>query len=211
MAEMPDLSGVPLRLTRHVYEYYQFQGYDTNDCGPTSVAIAANALLGRQVLEGPIVAEEMSHVAFEWKPLPHLVVPRIPNWATFPWGIAHYLRKQGFRARWRPFGTLERLERNLRADLLTMVIVGEPWKWTKDDPDQSRRGRWVYDGWAHVKILYGQLPGHRLYFVDPGWNAETRTDPLERFGIFSQEEDEFLREWRNLLRIFIEVGESPRA
>ncbi len=200
MAVSPDLSSVHLHLSRPVYRYHQYQGY-TNDCGPTSIAIAVNAFLGERVLEGPVVAEEMSHVAFEWKPFPHLVVPRIPNWATFPWGIVYYLRKQGFRARWRLFGTLERLERNLRADRLTMVIIGEPWRWEK----------WTYTGWAHVKVLFGQLPGQRLLFVDPGYSRSSDHDRLEHHGLFWQDQDEFLRQWRNLLRIFIEVEEDPEG
>jgi hypothetical protein len=174
------------------------------------VAIAVNAFLESRELEGQTVAKEMSRVAFEWKPLPHLVVPRIPNWATFPWGIAHYLRKKGFRARWHLFGTLERLENNLRADRLTMVVLGEPWQWKKVAQDAFWPWkRWAYRGWAHVKILFGQLPGHRLFFVDPGYATSSNVDPLSGFGLFSQTEEEFLRQWRNLLRIFIEVEESP--
>ena len=205
MAVTPDLSSVPLHLNRPVYHYHQYQG-DTNDCGPTSVAIAVNALLGRRVLEGPVVAGEMSRVAFAWKPLPHLVVPRIPEWATFPWGITYYLRKHGFRARWRPFGTMERLERNLRADRLTMVMMGEPWKWRKVPEGEVRPWRrWAYNGWAHVKILFGRVPGRGFFFVDPGYARSRDRESVEHHGLFWQEEDEFLRQWRSLLRIFIEV------
>jgi len=208
MAVTPDLSGVPLRLTRPVYRYHQYQGY-TNDCGPTSVAMAVNALLGRRELEGPVVAEEMSRVAFEWKPFPHLVVPRIPKWATFPWGIAHYLRKKGFRARWGPFGTLERLERNLRADRLTMVVMGEPWQWKRAAADALWPWKkWTYTGWAHVKILFGRLPGRGFLFVDPGYQRSTRAHELEHHGLFYQDEETFLRQWRNLLRIYVEVEEG---
>jgi hypothetical protein len=197
MAVTPDLSGVDLRLSRPVYRYHQYQG-DTNDCGPTSVAIAVNAMLGRAELEGPTVAEEMSHLAFQWTPVPHPVVQRIPKWATFPWGIVYYLRKRGFRARWHPFGTLKRLERNLSADRLTMVMMGEPWRWEKDG----------YTGWAHVKILFGQLPGRGFLFVDPGFPRSANADRLEHYGLFWQDEETFLRQWRNLLRIFIEVEED---
>jgi len=194
MAVSPDLSGVQRHLIKPVYRYHQYQA-DTNDCGPTSVAIAVNALLDQQALRGPVVAEEMSRVAFEWRPLPHLVVQRIPNWATFPWGIVRYVRKQGFRARWRPFGTLERLEQNLRRDRLTMVMTGEPWRW--------ERGH--YTGWAHIKILFGWLPGRGFLFVDPGFPRSEKVNRLEHHGLFWQDQQTFLRQWRNLLRIFIEV------
>lgn len=199
MARALNLSGVPLRLTRPVYRYHEYQGR-TNDCGPMSVAIAVNALLGQRALEGAAVAKEMGRVIFEWRPLPHMVVPRIRNWATFPWGIVHYLQKKGFRARWRPFGSLERLDRNLRADRMTMVVLGEPWRWEN----------WAYSGWAHVKILFGHVPGRGLLFVDPGAARSPKTDRLEHHGLFWQDEDTFMRQWRNLLRIFIEVEDWGR-
>lgn len=197
MKMTPDLSGLPMRLSRPVFHYHQYQG-DTNDCGPTSVAIAVNALRGESRLEGALVAQEMSRLGVEWKPFPHIVLPRIPHWATFPWGIVYYLRKQGFRARWRPFGTLKRLERNLRSDLMTMVMVGEPWRWNGLS----------YTGWAHVKILFGRLPGRGMLFVDPGFPRSMKSDRLEFHGLFWQREDEFLQQWRNLLRIVIEVEEG---
>lgn len=209
MAVTPDLSGVSLRLSKPVYRYHQYQGY-TNDCGPTSVAITVNTLLGDRVLEGPDVAKEMSRLAFAWRPFPHIVVPRIPRWATFPWGIVYYLRKRGFRARWRPFGTLERLERNLRADRLTMVILGEPWRWSRVQTDALWPWkRWAYTGWAHVKILFGQLPGRGFLFVDPGYARAFNAERLEYHGLFWQNEETFMRQWRNLLRILIEVEDVP--
>jgi hypothetical protein len=193
MAESPDLSGVALYLSRPVYRHHQYQGH-TNDCGPTSLAIAANALLGRDLFQGSVVAREMSRVAFEWRPFPHLVVQRISNWATFPWGIVHYMRKHDFPARWRPFGTVERLQRNLLANQLTMVVVGEPFRWEKGK----------YAGWAHVKILFGHTPGRGFLFVDPGHGRID--DPWKRHGLFWQAEEEFLRQWRSLFRTYIEVG-----
>ena len=194
MKVTPDLSGVSMRLSKPVFHYHQYQGR-TNDCGPTSVAIAVNAMEGRPLLEGTEVAREMSRLGFEWKPFPRFVLPRIPNWATFPWGIVYYLRKRGLQARWRPFGTLERLDRNLRSDRMTMVMVGEPWRW----------GGVSYAGWAHVKILFGRLPGRGLLFVDPGFRRSMKPDRLEFHGLFWQEEGEFLRQWRNLLRIYVET------
>jgi hypothetical protein len=193
MAKLPDLSTVTYHLSRPVYRYHQYQGL-TNDCGPTSLAIAANALWEREELNGPDVAEAMSHVAFEWRPFPHLVVPRVPNWATFPWGIVYYLRKHDLPARWGLFGTVDRLRRNLLANRVTIVVIGEPLRWQ----------RWEYRGWAHVKILFGYTPGQGFLFVDPGYS---RLDlPWKRHGLFWQGEDEFRRQWRNMLRIYIEVG-----
>ncbi len=200
MAVAPDLSRVPLRLSRPIYRYHEYQG-NTNDCGPTSLAIAVNALLDSRTLAGTVVAQEMNRVRLEWRPLPRPVVSRIPNWATFPWGMVHFLGKWGFHARWRPFGTLEKLEQNLRADRMTMVMVGEPWRWQG----------WSYDGWAHVKILFGRLPGRGYLFVDPGFPRSPRPDRLEHHGLFWQAEEEFVRQWRNLMRLYVEVDAEPHA
>lgn len=193
MAESPDLSDVVLYLSRPIYHYHQYQGL-SNNCGPTSLAIAANALMGQEVFQGHTVAKEMNHVAFTWRPVPHVVVQRIPNWVTFPWGIVYYLREHAFPARWGLFGTVERLQRNLLTDRLTIVALGEPFRWKK--------GR--YAGWAHLKVLFGHTPGRGFLFVDPGHN---RTDaPWKRHGLFWQGEETFVRQWRNLFRAYIEVG-----
>jgi hypothetical protein len=180
-------------LARPVYRFHQYQGL-TNDCGPTSLAIAANTLLQKEQFAGPDVAEQMSRLRFEWRPFPHLVVSRIPGWATFPWGIVYTLRKHGFRARWRPFGSLERLRQNLLANLITIVVIGEPLHWRK----------WRYAGWGHVKVLFGHTPGRGFLFVDPGYPRRP-ADPWAAHGLFWQGEEEFWKQWRNLFQIYIEV------
>ena len=194
MARSLDLSGVAYHLGRPAYRYYQYQGA-TNDCGPASLAIAANTLLGSQRFCGPVVAKQMSRPTFEWRPVPHISVPRIPGWITFPWGMVHYLRKRGLPARWRVLGTVERLRQNLLADRITLVVLGEPLRWRK----------WRYAGWAHIKVLYGYTPGQGFLFVDPG-NPIIGDDPWGAHGLFWQAEEAFRRQWRNLLCITIEVG-----
>ncbi|MGD2146635.1 MAG: C39 family peptidase [Anaerolineae bacterium] len=194
MAEPLDLSGVTYRLGRPVYRYHQYQG-TTNDCGPTSLAIAANTLLGGERLHGPEVAKQMSRPSFEWRPVPHISLRRIPGWITFPWGIASYLRNRGLPARWHAFGTVDRLRQNLLRDRITLVAVGEPLRWRK----------WRYAGWAHIKVLYGYTPGEGFLFVDPG-SPVRDNDPWAAHGLFWQGEEAFHRQWRNLLRIYIEAG-----
>lgn len=196
MAETPDLNAITFHLRTPVYRYHQHQG-NTNDCGPTSLAIAANALLGEERFQGPRVAEEMNDPAFEVRPFPHFVVRRVRNWATFPWGIVHYLRQQDIPARWSPLGTANRLRRNLLADRITIVMIGEPLRWKR------RR----YAGWGHAKVLFGYAPGRGLLFVDPAYQRRPdEPDSWERHGLFWQEEKEFLRQWRGLGRIYIEIG-----
>jgi hypothetical protein len=193
MSTLPDLVSVPLRLPTPVYDYHQYQGH-SNDCGATSLAIAANALLGETRFDGDRVAQEMN----EWKKsFPGLFLPRIRGWATFPWGIVQYLRMVHVRARWRPFGTVERLRRNLHAGRMTLVAIGEPLRW------QDRH----YAGWAHFKVLFGYNPQRGFLFVDPGYDPTNYAfGSLERQGLFWQAEGEFKRQWRNLLGIYIEVG-----
>lgn len=196
MTETPDLTAVPFHLRTPVYRYHQLQE-KPNDCGPTSLAIAANAFLGEERFQGSTVAQEMNHPAFEVRPFPHFVLRRFRNWATFPWGIVHYLRRNGIPSDWSRRGTEDRLRSNLRNDRITIVILGEPWRWRK----------WRYRGWSHAKILFGYTPRQGFLFVDPG-RARRPDDSgsWAQYALFWQPEREFLRQWRNTLRIFIEVG-----
>ncbi len=194
---MPDIQIIPYRMSLPVNEYHQYQGQESSDCGPTSLAIAANALLGEERFLKDQVSAEMNHPGFRVWPFPHFIVRRIHNWATFPWGIVHYLREHGFRARWAPFGTAGKLQRNLVENQVTLVFVGEPWRW-KD------RG---YDGWAHVKVLFGVQPGKGYVFVDPGYRKRPE-DPESwaALGLFWEGEEDFLNSWRGLFSIYVEVG-----
>jgi hypothetical protein len=196
MNDMPDLSAVTYHLDTPVFRYHQHQG-DTNDCGPTSLAIAANALLDEERFYGPTVAEEMNAPAFEVRPFPHFVVRRVRNWATFPWGIVHYLRQNDIPARWSILGSVDRLRDNLVSNRITIVILGELWCWEK------RR----YAGWAHAKVLLGYTPGQEFFFVDPAYACSRKESTLEHHGIFGQAEQDFQRQWRNILKIYIEVGQ----
>jgi len=195
MRATPDLSGVPFRLRKPVYQYHQYQGV-TNDCGPTCLAIAANAVRGREELEAVRVAQEMNRLGLAWRAFPYLAVSRIPNWATFPWGIVHTLRKRGIPARWRPFGTVERLRKNLLEDQVTIVMVGEPLRW-----DGGR-----YRGWAHAKVVFGHVAERGFVFVDPAVRRSSDPNRLEYHGLTWQGLEEFVRQWRNLCRVYVEVG-----
>lgn len=195
MARVPDLTGVAVRLRKPVYRYHQFQG-PTNDCGPTSLVIAVNALAGVGELEGAVMAREMNRFRLAWRAFPYIGLSRIPGWATFPWGIVHQLRERGVRGRWGPFGTVDRLLRNLSEDRITIVAVGEPFRWEK--------GR--YRGWAHLKVVYGYGAGRGFLFVDPAMRPTGSPDAMEYHGLSWQGESEFLRQWANVLRVYIEVG-----
>jgi hypothetical protein len=191
------LDGIPHRLRIPVYQYHQYQGR-TNDCGPTSLAIAANALRQAVQFDGDEVAEILNRPVFRWTPLPHIVIRRIRNWATFPWGIVQYLREEDIPARWRMGVKIGQLVHNLHTDLITLVIVGQPWRVRK----------WRYVGWAHVKVLYGYAPDRGYLFVDPAYARDPEApDPWRRYGLVWQSEQEFLDQWGNMGRIVIEVGD----
>ncbi|MBS3751737.1 MAG: C39 family peptidase [Anaerolineales bacterium] len=194
---MADIQTIPYRMEIPLHDYHQYQGEKTNDCGPTSLAIAANALLGEERFEKDQVAQEMNQPGFKVWPFPHFMVRRIQNWATFPWGIVHYLRQHGLKARWSPFGTPGKLLRNLEDDQITLVFVGEPWRWKDGD----------YDGWAHVKVLFGYQPGKGYVFIDPGCRKRTE-DPKSWAvrGLFWEGEEAFLSNWRGLFRMYVDVG-----
>lgn len=198
MANPPDLGTVALHLQIPVYEYHQYQGA-SNHCGPTSLAIAANALLGEARFDGERVAQELN----DWRRrFPKLFFPRIRDWATFPWGIVQYLRLQNFHARWHPFGTPERLRRNLHAGQMTIVMIGEPYLWKGVH----------YTGWAHAKVLFGYSPERGFLFVDPASNRSAFAyGSFEGHGLTWQPEDAFARQWRLLLGIFVEIGETARS
>lgn len=169
------------------------------------MAIVVNAILGHEECKGAAVARDMEKVCWAMRPFPHPTLRKIPGWACLPWGIAGYLRDLGLRARCRCWGTVERLRQNVRSGRSTIVIVGEPLR--HEGPH--------YKGWAHAKVLYGlgslPDPGHcpsaarraGLYFVDPGCRREV--DGQLPAGLSWQEEAQFLRQWTNLMRLYVEI------
>jgi hypothetical protein len=172
------------RHGRIVDSYYIAQG-DSNDCGPHVVAMAINFWQGSTVVQADAVAREMNHPRFG-AGLPPLVVRRIPNWATFTWGIVDELKLHGIEARWRLRASEEDLQRAVREDRVPMPIFGEP---------LLRKGpRW--EGWSHVAILCGWDPAAQVYyFVDSAQASAPTTRPRA----------EFMTYWNNMGRILVET------
>jgi hypothetical protein len=175
---------IAARHGREIASYHIDQG-DSNDCGPHVVAMAVNFWRGRDLLQVDAVARAMNRPRFGVG-FPPLVVRRIPNWATLPWGIADMLRQNGFAARWRLFASEDTILRALREDRLVMPIYGEPFR---------RRGaRWT--GWSHVAILCGWSPDPPRYlFVDSSASSAPSSRPRE----------DFLKLWRNMGRLMVEI------
>ena len=194
MNDDPSFSADALVLPIPLHRFHHYQG-DTNDCGPFCVAIAVNGLRGEMILEGSTVARQMERLRWSrgFPPLP--VLDKIPGWATLPWGLSDELRRHGFRARWRLFGTRERLLRNLLTGRVTIVAIGEPLRFVK--------GRW--QGWGHLKLPYAWDPERGWAFVDPGI-ARRSEDPWLVHGIGWQDDETFVRQWGWMLRFMVEVG-----
>jgi hypothetical protein len=166
-------------LTNQLLKYHQYQG-QTNDCAPFTIAIVVNAVRNESMLDGWKLAREMNRPRVNWwGPLPTLVVRRIPNWATFPWGIADVLKSHGIKCRWRFAATTDDLHRALNEDRIAMPVVGE-----------------IRPLWAHVKPLAAYHPHVGFGFCDPASNGTE---------LAWQSEQEFERLWKNYKHLLIET------
>ena len=137
-----------LQLSLPLTRYHQYQA-QTKDCAPYTVAIVINALKGKNLV-GEAVAREMNRPRWSKGLIPVPVVRRIPNWATFPWGIADELGRHGVRACWRFGAREEDLLTALKDDRIALPIIGA-----------------FRPLWAHVKILAAHDPAQGWGFLDP--------------------------------------------
>lgn len=149
-----------------------FQG-KTNHCGPYSAAIVLKAF-GK-----PVDIDLLANSAIGWKKNKSIpVFRRIPNWATFPWGLVDILRENGFAASWRVLTPKERLMECLLQDIIVIVVTGN-----------------YFPLWAHYSILVSISEG-MVGLVDPA-NQETAISWLA--------EQEFMLRWSKLGRTIIQV------
>ncbi len=149
---------------------------ESNDCGPYSVTIVVNALRAAG-LQPRQVAREMNRPRLRGA---LLVVRRIPNWATFPWGVADALREYGLPARWRVLAREENLPARLKAGEILLPIFGE----------------WYPKPWAHIAPLAAWDGPRGWGFVDPLTSTpEIHWRPAEQFS----------RQWRAYLRTLVYV------
>lgn len=152
----------------------QYQG-SRNDCGPFSTVTVINALLGLN-LNAIDLAHEMDRPI--WRG-PKFIIRRVPNWATFPWGIVDMLRSYGLEATWRLFASVDQLRQALPQGVVMMPIIGE-WK----------------PLWVHVMTLVAYDPLQ-------GWGfANTQYD---HHFISWLSDETFRARWKALFRILIEA------
>ncbi|RMF46515.1 MAG: hypothetical protein D6755_06525 [Anaerolineae bacterium] len=159
----------PLRKA-HVY-----QG-ESNDCGPYSVTIVVNALRAMGINPREM-AQRMNRPRLRGG---ILVVRRIPNWATFPWGVADALKECGLPARWRPLADESTLARRLGNGEILLPIIGE----------------WRPKPWAHIAPLVAWDEQKGWGFVDPLMpTSEVYWRPAGRFT----------RQWRAYFRTLVYI------
>lgn len=171
------------RHGQKIESYHVSQG-DSNDCGPHVTAMAINFCHGSRLLDAATLAREMNRPRFGGG---FPVVRRVPNWATFPWGIVDILRQHGLQASWRFGANEDDLHAALRADRIVLPIYGEP----------LRREGWRWKGWSHVAILIGwDATAGEYWFVDSS----------RPFAPTSRSRDDFRRLWGNMRRLVIEAS-----
>ena len=152
----------------------QFQG-KSNDCGPTTTATVINALKNSN-LEAKTLAKVMN------KPRRRgllIVVRRVPNWATFPWGMADVFREYGLRSSWRFKASPEEIKADLAEGQIVMPVIGS-WR----------------PLWAHVMTLLAWTPENRWGF------ANTQYEQHELYWLSDQV---FQQRWRAMGRLVIQI------
>jgi len=158
-----------------ILENLQYQGY-TNDCGPSTTATVINALQGKG-LQAKSLADEMDKP--RWKGI-FLVIRRIPNWATFPWGMVDVFRQHGLDASWRLNASPEYLKDALPQGLILMPIIGS-WK----------------PLWAHVMTLL-------VYSPEEGWGFGNTQHQHHNLHWVSDET--FQHQWKATGRLLVRIN-----
>lgn len=153
----------------------QYQG-KRNDCGPFTTATVVNAMRGLN-LDGIQLAEEMNKPV--WRGI-FYIVRRIPDYATFPWGMVDVFHSYGFHARWRPFASTRYIKEALPQAKILMPIIGE----------------WKPSAWAHVMSLVA-------WDDDKGWGfANTQHNHK---NIDWHAEEKVLRQWKAMGHLLVEI------
>ncbi len=156
----------------------QYQG-SSNDCAPYTTTTVLNAMR-EQKLTGDEVAKQMNKP--RWRGI-FPVIRRVPNWATFPWGIVDFMRDYGLKGRWWFRVPMSYLKPAIANGHILMPIVGE----------------WRPKPWPHVKTLVAWDP-------DKGWGfADTQSSKKK---ISWRADDNFQERWKNYGRLLVEI-EKP--
>lgn len=158
---------------------HQFQG-QTNDCGPFCAAMIMHGIKGTPVLGSQIADDLNQRASNELLP----ILNRIPNSATFPWGITRVFRRAGIEADWRPFYTTQRLIQDLQKNILPITIIGG----------------YKPAFWAHYTLLVAYDPHEGWGFCDPAYDGQKITWHAH---------DDFLKLWKALGHLVVRVKPGP--
>ena len=161
--------------TDRIISAHQYQG-SSNDCAAFSLAAVLNGFEIDHIL-GSDLARAMDKIHWHGI-LP--VIPRIPGWATFPWGMVDVLRDYGLNAYWRVFTPQAKLLELLEAGEVVFTITGR-----------------IIPLRAHVMVLLACDDAHGWGFNDPAYPDHTlRWYPKELFS----------NEWRTYGQISVVMG-----
>jgi hypothetical protein len=165
---------VTSRHTEAVLTSLQWQG-KSNNCGPFTTATVLNAVLGLNI-SGRKLAVLMNKPVLRGR---RLVIRRIPNWATFPWGMVDVMREHGLNASWRFFAGPDDLLNGIAQGWLLMPVIGS-WR----------------PLWAHVLTLL-------IWDAEKGWGFANTG--VNAHGLYWIDEGDFLKKWRAMGRLLVIV------
>jgi hypothetical protein len=158
-----------------ILENLQYQGR-SNDCAPYTTATIVNTFRN-QDLKGDDLAKEMNTPRLRGIVL---VFRRIPNWATFPWGIVDVMKEYRLEARWTFRTPIDYLLPALANKHILMPIVGE----------------WRPKPWMHVMTLVEWDP-------QEGWGfANTQYKDKQTHWV---SDETFRRQWKNSGHLLVEI------
>ena len=145
--------------TNRILLNHQYQ-YQSNNCGPLCAAMVINTIKGLRI-DGFVIADAMNHQTNNnWLAL----IPRIPNSATFPWGIVSALAGYGITSNWRSFTPFASLTNLISKKYLIIVLTAS-----------------YQPVSAHYRILVSIAPDY-LGFVDPAYPQENlQFQPVDSF------------------------------
>lgn len=161
-------------INERILHSLQWQGR-SNDCGPYTTTTVINALCGLD-LKAEDLAQKMNRPV--WRG-PLFVIRRVPNWATFPWGMVDVLREYRLRAYWDIFVKTSTLLDMLESGYIVMPVLGS-WK----------------PVWAHVMTLVAYDPERGWGFANTQYNHQ---------NISWIDNSTFQKQWRALGHLVVIV------
>ncbi|MCX8063441.1 MAG: C39 family peptidase [Anaerolineales bacterium] len=170
-------------FAEHILQHLLYQG-NRNDCAPFTAATLIHAFTDQRINPNEL-AQQMNHPI--WRSgIP--VIRRIPNWATFPWGIVDILRQYGLSARWQLFIPVQELTHHLASQILYLPIILS-WR----------------PLWAHVMTLIAYHSRYGFGFA----NTQSTRKEIDWLA-----KDRFLRLWNSAFHCTVIVapyGDVSRA